>query len=109
MKTRTLALALALAAGTALLAAAPAFAHDPHGRPAHAWRAKPHHPHYYRAPAYVYVPARPVVVVPPPAVVYAPPAAVYAPPAAVYAPPAPVIYGHVPVAPGVRVSFGFRL
>ena len=101
MKSRTL--ALALAAGTALLAAAPAFADPPRWAPAYGWRAAHRHPHYYyRAPAYVYVPARPVVVVPPP-VAYAP-----APPV-VYAPPAPVLYGNVPVAPGVRVSFGFRL
>lgn len=101
MKTRTL--ALALATGTSLLVAAPAFADPGHWAPAYGWRAKHYQPrYYYPAPAYVYVPARPVVVVPPP-VAYVPP------PPVIYAPPAPVIYGHVPVAPGVRVSFGFRL
>ena len=100
MKTRTL--ALALAAGTTLLAAAPAFADPGHWAPAYGWRAKHHQPrYYYPAPAYVYVPARPVVVAPPPVV--------YAPPPVVYAPPAPVIYGHIPVRPGVSVNFGVRL
>jgi hypothetical protein len=100
MKATTL--ALALAAGTTLLAASPAFADPGRGAPAYGWRANHHHPRHFRAPAYVYVPARPVVVVPPP-VVYAPPLPM------IYAPPAPVIYGRVPVAPGVRVSFGVRL
>jgi hypothetical protein len=101
MKARNL--ALVLAAGTSLLAAAPAFADPPHWAPAHGWRAKQHRPHFYpyRVPAYVYAPARPVVVVSPP-VVYAPP------PRVIYAPAAPVIYGQVPVAPGMRVSFGVR-
>lgn len=94
-------IALALAAGTTLLAASPAFADPPHWAPAHGWRAKHHHPHYvYRAPAYVYYPARPVVVVPPP--VYYAPAPVY------YAPPAPVLYGHIPLNSGAHVSFGVR-
>ena len=53
-------IALGLAAGAALMAAAPAFAHD------YGWRARHYHPHYYRAPAYVYVPIRPLVVAPPP-------------------------------------------
>ena len=88
-------LALATAAGAALLATAPAFANPPHWAPAHGWRAKHHHPHYvYRAPAYVYVPARPVYV-PAPAPVY-------------YYPPRPVIYGQVPVGPDVRIGFGVR-
>ncbi|HVP09313.1 MAG TPA: hypothetical protein VMT02_07325 [Burkholderiales bacterium] len=101
MKPRNL--ALALAAGTSLLAATPVFADPGHGAPAYGWRAAHRHPHYYyRAPAYVYVPARPVVVVPPP-VAYVPG------PPVVYVPAAPVLYGHVPVAPGVRVSFGVRL
>ena len=85
-------LALTAAAGTALLAAAPAFA-DPHWGSEHGWRARPHHPHYYRAPAYYYVPARPMVV---------------APPAYFYAPPPPVFYGQFPIGPDVRVSFGVR-
>ena len=86
-------IALALVAGTALLAAAPAFADG--------WRGHPYHPHhFYRAPVYVYYPARPVVVVPPP-YYYAPP------PRVVY--PAPVFYGNVPVAPGIQVQFRARL
>jgi hypothetical protein len=95
MKVKTI--ALALAASSALLAAAPAFADPPHWAAAHGWRAKqPHarhyHPYYgYRAPAYVLVPARPVYVVPPP-VIYAPP-------------PRPVFYGTVPVSPGVQIGF----
>ena len=88
-------IALALAAGTALIAASPAFAHD------HGWRGNPHYHHYHRAPAYAYYPPRPVYVAPPP-YYYAPPAPVY------YGPPAPAIYGRVPVG-GVSVSFGVRL
>jgi len=90
-------IALGLATGAALLATAPAFAHD------HGWRARPYpyYSHYYRAPAYVYYPARPVVVAPPPVA--------YLPAPAYYAPPAPVIYGTVPVARGLRVNFGLRL
>jgi hypothetical protein len=95
-------IALALAAGGTLLAAAPAFADPGRWAPAHGWRAKHHHHHHhYRSAAYVYYPARPVVVVPPPRVVYAPPP-VY------YGRPAPVLYGHVPVSPNVGVSFGVR-
>jgi hypothetical protein len=87
-------IALALVAGTALLAAAPAFADG--------WRGHPRHPrhYYYRAPVVVYYPARAVVVMPP-AYTYAPP------PRVVY--PAPVFYGNVPVAPGVQVQFRARL
>ena len=90
---------LAAAAGASLLAALPASAHG--------WEYR-HRPYYYRpAPPVVYVPARPVVVAPPPVAV---PAPVYYQPAPVYyAPPAPVIYGRIPVAPGLHVSFGFRL
>ncbi len=95
-------LALAAAAGSTLLAAAPAFADPPHWAPAHGWRAKAHAPHFYRAPAYVYYPARPVVIAPPPAYYY------YAPPY-YYVPPRPAIYGRIPVSPEVAVSFGVRL
>ena len=99
MNTRKI--ALALAAGTTLLAAAPVLADPPHWAPAHGWRAKHHHSHhYYRAPAYVYYPARPVVVVPP-RVYYAPP------PAPLYYRPAPAIYGQIPV--GHHASIGFSL
>jgi hypothetical protein len=78
-------LALAVAAGSALLAAVPAFAH-PEAR--HGWRAGHHHhyPHYYYPPSYVYYPPRPVVIYPDPA-----------------------IYGRIPVGPGVRVGFRIRL
>lgn len=95
-------IALVLAAGTTLLAAAPAFADPPRWAPAHGWSAKHHRPQYdYRAPAHVVVPARPIVVAPPPVV--------YAPPPVVYVPPAPVLYGHIPVRPGVSVNFGLHL
>jgi hypothetical protein len=88
-------IALGFAAGAALMAAVPAFAHDDHG-----WRARPYHPHYYyRAPAYIYYPARPVVVAPAP--VY------YAPPAPAYYRPAPAVYGQIPV--GHHASIGFSL
>lgn len=97
-------LALAAAAGTALLAAAPAFAHAPGWAPAYGWRAAPPRPHYvYRAPAYVYLPARPVYLRPPAPVYYARPAPVY------YAPPAPVFYGKIPLSPGVQIGFRVRL
>ena len=88
-------IALAAAAGTALMAAVPAFANPPHWAPAYGWRAKHAYPHYYRAPAYVYYPARPVVIAPPPPYYYAP--------------PAPVFYGRIPVTPGVQVGFRVRL
>lgn len=86
-------LVLGIAAGASLLSAAPVFAHPPGWAPAHGWRAKhaqPYYP-YYRAPAYVVVPARPVYVAPPP-VVYVPP-------------PRPVFYGTIPVSPGFQVGF----
>jgi len=87
-------IALALVAGTALLAAAPAFADG--------WRGHLYHPHHtYRAPVYVYYPVRPVFVAPPP-YYYAPPA-----PRVVY--PAPVVYGSIPVGPGVQIGFRARL
>ena len=85
-------IALATAAGTALLTAAPVFADPPYWAPAHGWRAKHHQPHYYRAPAYVYYPAVPVYVAPPPPVIY-------------YPPPRPVIYGRIPVSHGVQIGF----
>lgn len=90
-------LALAAAAGTTLLAAAPAFAHPPQWAPAHGWRAQAHHrryyPHYYRPPAYAYYPAWPVAI---------------APRAYYYAPPRPVLYGQIPVRPDLRGSFGVQ-
>ena len=86
-------LALAAAAGTTLLAAAPAFASPPRWAPAHGWRAHHHQPHYfYPGPAYVYYQPRPVYV--PPPVVY-------------YAPPRPVIYGTLPIG-DTRVRVGLR-
>jgi len=92
-------LALAVAAGTTLLAAAPAFADHRDHRDnwrgsSHSWRA-PHHRHYYshyRAPRHY---------MPPPRVYYTPPAPYY------YAPPAPVIYGQIPL--GHHSSIGFSL
>ena len=88
-------LALAAVAGTTLLAAAPAFANPPHWAPAHGWRAQHHQPrHYYRGPAYVYVPAAPVYYAPPAPYYYAPP-------------PRPVIYGTLPIG-DTRVRIGFQ-
>lgn len=89
-------LALAAAAGTTLLVAAPVFADPPHWAPAHGWRAQHYQPrHYhYRAPAYVYYQPRPVYV--PPPVVY-------------YPPPRPVIYGNIPLDHGVRIGFAVGL
>ena len=85
-------LALAAAAGTTLLAAAPAFANPPHWAPAYGWHAKHHHHHR-----------------PPPVVIYVPAPMYYAPPQPQVVLPGPVFYGQVPVSPGVRVSFGVRL
>src|SRR5262245_40096416 len=103
MNTRKI--ALAVAAGATLLAAAPAFAHgDRWDHRGNGWRG--HHSHYrdYRGPAYVYAP-RPVVVAPRP-YYYAPPRPVYyAPAPRYYAPPAPVVYGTVPLG-DARISFG---
>ncbi len=93
------ALAIAAAAGTALLGASSAFADPPRHAPAYGWRAKHHHP---------YRPRRVVVYAPAP-VYYTPAPVVYAPPPVYYAPPRPVLYGHIPVSPDLRVSFGLRL
>jgi hypothetical protein len=85
-------LAVAAAAGTALLGASSAFANPPRWAPAYGWHAKHHHPHYvyaYPAPAYVYVP--------PPVVYYPPP------------PPRPVIYGRIPLDHGTRIGFRIGL
>lgn len=99
-------LALAAAAGTTLLAAAPAFAdHRDHWTgPSDGWRApyhRPHHSHgYYRERGY-YMPPPPVYYTPPAPVYYSPPAPYY------YAPRSPVIYGRVPL--GHNASIGFSL
>jgi hypothetical protein len=87
-------ISLAAAAGFTLLAAAPAFADPQHWAPAHGWRQHHQPRHYYRAPAYVYVPAAPVY--------YAPPAPVY-----YYPPPRPAIYGTVPIG-DTRVRIGLQ-
>ena len=88
-------LALAAAAGTTLLAAAPAFAqsHWNQGYSRHAPYRHYHRPrvHYY-APAPVY---------------YAPAPVYYAPPPYYYAPRSPVIYGRIPI--GHHSSIGFSL
>ena len=94
-------IALALAAGTALMAAASAFAHD------HGWRGNPHYRHHHRAPAYGYYPPRPVYVAPP-AYYYAPAPAYYAP-APVYYAPAPAIYGQIPLGHNARIGFRIGL
>ena len=94
-------IALATATGAALFAAIPAFANG--------WDHR-HHARYYRAPAYGYYPARPVVVVPAPVYYVRPAPVYYAPPAPVYyAPPRPVIYGQFPVGHNGRVSIGLGL
>jgi len=92
-------LAIAAAAGTALLGASSAFANPPHWAPAYGWHAKHRH-HYQPRPVVIYAPA-PVYYAPPPVYYVAPPPRVVL--------PGPVIYGQVPVSPGVRVSFGMRL
>ena len=94
-------LALAAAAGTTLLAAAPAFADHRDHRDnwrgsSHGWRAPAHrhhsyHPGYYRARGYYM----------PPPVYYTTPAPYY------YAPRSPVIYGQIPL--GHHSSIGFSL
>ena len=103
-------IALALAAGTALMAAAPAFAKD------HGWRGNPHYRHHHRAPAYGYYPPRPVYVAPPayyyapaPAPAYYAPAPAYYAPAPVYYAPAPAIYGQIPLGHNARIGFRIGL
>jgi hypothetical protein len=94
-------LALAVAAGTTLLAAAPAFAdHRDNWRgSSHSWRA-PHHRHYYYSSYY----RAPRYYMPPPVAYYTPPPYYYAPR---YYEPNPVIYGQVPL--GRHSSLGFAL
>jgi len=102
-------IALAAAAGTALLAAVPAFATPPHWAPANGWRARHYPSHYYyhyRTPAYVVAP-RPVIVVPPP-YSYAPVAPVVYAPRPVVVRPAPVIYGNIPIGSNAAIGFGVR-
>ena len=100
-------LALAAAAGTTLLAAAPAFAdHRDNWRESHGWRAPHHrnhhyHPGHYRARGYYMPPPRAYYYNPPAPYYYAPSSPVY------YAPSNPVIYGRVPLGHGA--SFGFSL
>jgi len=91
-------LTLAAAAGTALFAAAPAFANPPNWAPGYGWHAQ-RHPHYRPRPVVVYAPAP---------VYYAPVPVYYAPPPRVVV-PAPVIFGNLPLGPNVSVNFGFRL
>ena len=84
-------LALTAIAGTTLMAASSAFAHDGHWNRGHRW----HHGYY---------PQR-VVVVPRAPVYYAPPAPVYYAPAPVYvAPPRPTIVFRQP---GFSIGVGF--
>ena len=94
-------LALAVAAGTTLLAAAPAFADHRDGwrGSSHGWRA-PHHRHHhyhtghYRARGYY---------MPPPRAYY------YNPPAPYYYAPSPAIYGRVPLGHGASIGFSLPL
>ena len=103
-------LALAAAAGTTLLVAAPAFAdHRDHwGGQSHGWRAPQHRPHHYYGQHHGYYRSRGYYM-PPPRAYYTPPAPVYYTPPApyYYAPPTPVIYGRVPL--GHNASIGFSL
>ena len=93
-------LALAVAAGSTLLAAAPVFAQSRYDHrwsgPSHSWRA-PYHRYYYsgyyRAPRYYM----------PPPVVY------YTPPPAYYYEPSPVIYGRVPLRHHSSIGFSLPL
>ena len=59
-------IALAVATGTTLLAAAPAFADPPHWAPAHGWHAKHRHRYYQLPPRFVVVPPAPYYSYPPP-------------------------------------------
>ena len=98
-------LALTAIAGTTLLAASSAFAHDGHWNRGHRWHGY-HHPHRVvvvpRAPV-VYAAPAPVFYAPPAPVVYAPPApVVYAPP--VYVTPRPTVVYHQP---GLSIRVGF--
>ncbi len=99
-------LAIAAAAGTALLGATSAFADPPRHARAYGWHAKHHHQHRQR-PVVIYAPA-PVYYAPAP-VYYPPPPVYYAPPRPRAVMPGPVLYGHIPVSPDLRVSFGLRL
>jgi len=83
--------ALTALAGTALMAASSAFAHEGHWNRGHRW----HHGYY--------APHR-VVVVPRAPVYYAPPAPVYYSPAPVYVAPRPTI---VYRQPGFSIGVGF--
>jgi hypothetical protein len=90
-------LALAAAAGTALFAAAPAFAQYPYH----------YGPSYSHAPYYGYRHHR--YYRPRPVVVYQPAPYYYYPPAPVYYEPRPVIYGRVPIGNHGRVGFAIGL
>jgi hypothetical protein len=100
-------LAIAASAMTAVLAASAAYADPPRHARAYGWEARHEHHGHRSRPTVVYAPA-PVYYAPAP-LCYGPPPVYYVPPPVSYAPPAPVLYGHVPVAPGLRVSFGLRL
>jgi hypothetical protein len=95
-------LALAAAAGTTLLAAAPVFAHSDWG-PEYGWRGNYYRHHYYR-PRVVYAPAPYYYA---PRRVYYAPRPVYYEPRPAYYEPRPVIYGRIPL--GHHSSVGFSL
>ncbi|HXR58899.1 MAG TPA: hypothetical protein VN747_06240 [Burkholderiales bacterium] len=92
-------LALTALAGTALMAASSAFAHDGHWDRGHRW-----HHGYYAPHRVVVVPRAPVYYAPPAPVYYAPPAPVYYSPAPVYVAPRPTI---VYRQPGFSIGVGF--
>jgi hypothetical protein len=90
-------LAVTTLAGSALLAASTAFAHDGHWNRGHRW----HHHGYYAPQRVVVVPRAPVYYAPPAPAYYAP-APVYGPP--VYVAPRPTI---VYRQPGFSIGVGF--
>jgi hypothetical protein len=91
-------LALVALAGTSLLAASSAFAHDGghgHWKQGHRWHGYGHYPQR-------------VVVMPAPRVYYTPPPVVYAPPRPVYAQPHPVYVQPHPVYVEPRPTIVYR-
>ena len=92
-------IALAVVAGTALLAASGAYARDDHYR-GYGPRHYSHH-HFRHAPRFVGRPA------PAYSYFYAPQPVYYAPPPVYYPPPRPVIYGTLPFG-DARVRIGLQ-
>ncbi len=98
-------LALAVVAGTALLAASGAYARDDHFR---GYGQRHHgHQHYRHVPQRVFVRPAPVYYYAPEPVYYSPQPVYYAPQPLYYAPPRPVIYGTLPLG-DARVRIGVQ-